>query len=136
MDYLAGGQSSSSPKARKCKELGSEKTIRFNFSDFAYNMFKTMTVAEKTDFVKKYLSPELISVFESSEMIESVNAFIDNNLNLSETSRNSFFHRNTLLYRIDKVFRVTGFNVRNFDDAMSFKVLFIIYEKIIKGVRK
>jgi hypothetical protein len=79
---------------------------------------------------EKYLTPEIVSVMQDKELIDCINAFFANNLNISETSRNAFLHRNTLLYRIEKISRVTGLNIRNFDDAMTFKMLLIIYEKI------
>ena len=67
---------------------------------------------------------------KDSELVECINAFFKNNLNISETSRNAFLHRNTLLYRIEKIYKVTGLNIRNFEDAMSFKLLTIVYNNM------
>ena len=67
------------------------------------------------------------SVFGDEEMIATAEAFLENNLNLSETSRNLFMHRNTLSYRLDKIERETGLNIRNFSDAVTFRVISILY---------
>ena len=50
--------------------------------------------------------------------------FFENSLNVSETSRKLFVHRNTLVYRLDKVQRQTGLDLRHFDDAVTFKILY------------
>ena len=56
------------------------------------------------------------------ETLSTLEKFFDNNLNVSETSRQLFLHRNTLVYRIEKLQKVTGLDVRNFDDAMTLKI--------------
>jgi carbohydrate diacid regulator len=61
------------------------------------------------------------------EMITTVQKFFDNNLNVSETSRQLYVHRNTLVYRIEKLHQVTGLDVRTFDDAMTFKIAMMVY---------
>ena len=50
----------------------------------------------------------------------------ENNLNVSETSRQLFVHRNTLVYRLDKIQKITGMDLRNFDDAIHFKVAMMV----------
>ena len=52
--------------------------------------------------------------------------FLDNNLNISETSRKLFMHRNTLMYRLDKVENSTGLNIKNFSDAVTFKLITVL----------
>jgi len=49
-------------------------------------------------------------------------------LNLSETSRSLFMHRNTLAYRIDKIEQATGLDIRKFSDAVTFRVMTILYK--------
>jgi len=56
------------------------------------------------------------------ETLTTIHKFFDNNLNGSETSRQLFIHRNTLVYRLDKVQKITGLDLRNFDDAVLFKL--------------
>ena len=52
--------------------------------------------------------------------------FFENNLNVSETSRQLYIHRNTLVYRLDKLQKMTGLDLRNFDDAIIFKIMLIV----------
>ncbi len=60
------------------------------------------------------------------ETLSTLEKFFDNNLNVSETSRQLFLHRNTLVYRIEKLQKVTGLDVRNFDDAMTLKIALMV----------
>jgi carbohydrate diacid regulator len=57
-----------------------------------------------------------------SETLLTISKFFENNLNGSETSRKLFVHRNTLVYRLDKVQKITGLDLRSFDDAVLFKL--------------
>ncbi len=66
--------------------------------------------------------------FESldQETIFTIQKFFENNLNVSETSRQLYVHRNTLVYRLDKIQKITGLDLRNFDDAITFKVSMLV----------
>lgn len=74
-----------------------------------------------------------------SETLLTIHKFFDNNLNGSETSRQLFVHRNTLVYRLDKVQKITGLDLRSFDDAVLFKLASMVrkyLEKQEKGSLK
>lgn len=60
------------------------------------------------------------------ETLTTVNKFFENNLNVSETSRQLFVHRNTLVYRLEKLEKATGLDVRTFDDALTFKIALMV----------
>ncbi|WP_026523727.1 PucR family transcriptional regulator [Butyrivibrio sp. MB2005] len=60
------------------------------------------------------------------ETLNTVNKFFENNLNVSETSRQLFVHRNTLVYRIEKLQKATGLDVRTFDEALTFKIAMMV----------
>jgi len=60
------------------------------------------------------------------ETITTINKFFENNLNVSETSRQLYIHRNTLVYRIDKIQKSTGLDLRIFDDAITFKIALMV----------
>ncbi len=60
------------------------------------------------------------------ESRNTVKTFYENNLNISETSRHLFIHRNTLVYRIEKIEKITGLDLRNFDDAVTFKIALLV----------
>lgn len=74
-----------------------------------------------------------------NETLLTITKFFENNLNGSETSRQLFVHRNTLVYRLDKVQKITGLDLRNFDDAVLFKLASMVrryLEKQEKGIYK
>ena len=60
------------------------------------------------------------------ETLETISKFFENNLNVSETSRQLFIHRNTLVYRLDKLDRATGLDLRVFDDAITFQIALMV----------
>ena len=60
------------------------------------------------------------------ETLTTINKFFENNLNVSETSRQLFIHRNTLVYRIEKLQKSTGLDIRVFDDALTFKIALMV----------
>ncbi len=60
------------------------------------------------------------------ETLFTIQKFFENNLNVSETSRQLYVHRNTLVYRLDKIQKITGLDLRNFDDAIIFKVAMLV----------
>ncbi len=71
-------------------------------------------------------------IFDDEEMLSTAEAFLESSLNVSETSRNLYMHRNTLLYRLDKIEKATGLNIRQFSDAVSFRVLTILHRLLKK----
>ena len=60
------------------------------------------------------------------ETLQTVNKFFENNLNVSETSRQLFLHRNTLVYRIEKLQKSIGLDIRIFDDALTLKIALMV----------
>jgi len=60
------------------------------------------------------------------ETLSTINQFFSNNLNVSETSRKLYIHRNTLVYRLDKLQKNTGLDLRVFDDAITFKIALMV----------
>ena len=60
------------------------------------------------------------------ETLFTIHKFFENNLNVSETARRLFVHRNTLVYRLEKIKKLTGLDLREFDDAITFKVALMV----------
>ena len=60
------------------------------------------------------------------ETLTTINKFFENNLNVSETSRQLYVHRNTLVYRLEKLEKSTGLDIRKFDDALTFKIAMMV----------
>ncbi len=79
--------------------------------------------------IKNFLSDD--------ELVRTVEIFLKNNLNISKTSTNGFMHRNTLLYRIEKIKKITGLDVREFEDAVTiYTILILNKQKTISKKRK
>ena len=60
------------------------------------------------------------------ETLFTIQKFFENNLNVSETSRRLFVHRNTLVYRLEKIKKLTGLDLREFDHAIVFKIALMV----------
>lgn len=69
------------------------------------------------------------------ETLNTLNKFFENNLNVSETARQLFVHRNTLVYRLEKIQKSTGLDLRSFDDALTFKIALMVvnYMKFLEN---
>jgi carbohydrate diacid regulator len=61
-------------------------------------------------------------------MLDTAEEFLLSSLNISETCRKLYMHRNTLLYRLDKIQEATGLDIRTFSDAMLFKTIAVLYK--------
>ncbi|MCH5160973.1 MAG: helix-turn-helix domain-containing protein [Clostridiales bacterium] len=81
-------------------------------------------VAEK--YVKTVLDKNFKTITDDEELMTAADAFFKCSLNISEASRFMYVHRNTLIYRLDKIEKLTGLNIRNFNDAMTFRVACLI----------
>lgn len=76
-------------------------------------------------FIDEVFGGELSEEIDE-EILNTIDKFLENSLNVSETSRQLYIHRNTLVYRIEKLEKATGMDVRNFDDALSFKIAMMV----------
>ena len=76
-------------------------------------------------FLEEVFAGKAMDQFDD-ETLATVNQFFANNLNISETARHLYIHRNTLVYRLEKIQRTTGLDVRRFDDALAFKIAMMV----------
>lgn len=76
-------------------------------------------------FLSEIFKKEPIDVLDR-EILHTIQEFFNNNLNVSETARKLYVHRNTLVYRLDKVQALTGLDLRVFDEAVTFKVAMMV----------
>lgn len=103
---------------------------------FSYKEFVMMRMIEEIPeaILKKYLDILLDSgakdILNDSEMLNTAEEFLANSLNISETSRKLYMHRNTLMYRLDKIEKITGLNIRRFSDAVTFHIIVILYKHL------
>lgn len=85
-------------------------------------------------FIKEIFGQEIPDNLDE-ETLTTVNMFLENNLNVSETARKLFVHRNTLLYRLEKLQKSTRLDIRIFDDALTLKIALMVvnYLKNLEG---
>ena len=91
-------------------------------------MLEDMPKHKLHEFLEILEDQESKSMFADAEMIATAEEFLHTSLNVSETSRNLYMHRNTLMYRLDKIERATGLDIRKFQDAMTFRLIMIIHK--------
>lgn len=72
----------------------------------------------KDDNVKKFLKDE--------ELIATVELFFKNNLNIIKTSKDAIIHRNTLIYRLEKIKKTLGLDIRKFEDAVTLQIILVL----------
>ena len=76
-------------------------------------------------FIQEIFGDESLDSIDG-ETLAIIRTFFENNLNVSETSRQLFIHRNTLVYRLDKIQKNTNLDLRNFEDAIAFKIALMV----------
>ena len=108
-----------------CKVFDTEKSI-INYENLGigrliYQLPTTLCEIFLTEVFKKNSIDAL-----DQETLFTINKFFENNLNVSETSRKLFVHRNTLVYRLEKIKKLTGLDLRLFDHAIVFKVALMV----------
>lgn len=86
-------------------------------------------------FIKEIFDGKDLDDFDE-ETLSTINKFFENSLNVSETSRQLYIHRNTLVYRLDKLQKSTGLDLRVFEDAITFKIALMVvkYMKYMESI--
>lgn len=81
--------------------------------------------------VKNELLVKLKDKFDlfDSELISTIDEFVNSGLNISDAARRLYVHRNTLIYRLDKITKETGFDIRNFKEATVFIIAFLVWKE-------
>ena len=108
-----------------CKVFDTEKSI-MNYENLGigrliYQLPTTLCEIFLSEVFRKNSIDSL-----DQETLFTINKFFENNLNVSETSRKLFVHRNTLVYRLEKIKKLTGLDLRQFDHAIVFKVALMV----------
>lgn len=84
------------------------------------------------EYLELLMDDRAREIFENEEMVLTADEFLENNLNVSETARGLFLHRNTLIYRLDKIENATGLDIRKFSDAVTFRLIKILSKQVNK----
>ena len=81
-------------------------------------------------FIKEVFGDTIPDILEDEESMSTINKFFENNLNISETARQLYVHRNTLVYRLERIEKIIGLDIRKFDDAMMFRIAVMVLAHI------
>lgn len=131
--YDSNGLKNAYETAKETLMLRKKFDIRGNI--FSYNklLFEKIVYNIKED-VKKQIFDKFKDKFNSfdNEMIITIEEFINCDLNISDAARKLYIHRNTLIYRLDKINKETGFDIRNFREAAVFIIAFLIWKESYK----
>lgn len=92
-----------------------------------YRIVYALPAAERERLSEGYDLKNFAKVFEDGDMMNTLDCLFDNSLNVSLTSRKMYMHRNTLMYRLNRLKENTGLDLRKFDDAVTFMILHILY---------
>ena len=118
-------------EAKMAMEVGKIFNIEGKIINYQYLGVVRLIYQLPTSLCKIFIT-EVLHGFSTEqldqELITTVAKFFENNLNVSETSRQLYIHRNTLVYRLDKIQKMTGLDLRIFDDAVIFKVALMVLQ--------
>lgn len=96
-----------------------------------YRLIASIDQNLKNSIIDRIFSSRFVE-FLNNEIELTIEEMFRNNLNLTDTSARLYIHRNTLLYRIDKIYKLTGFDLRKFEDSMIFKLAWLMYKEKTK----
>lgn len=113
-------------------ELRKKYSINQNVLDYegmsVYRLVASMDEGLKRSITERIFSSKFVEML-NNEIELTIEEMFRNNLNLTDTSARLFIHRNTLLYRIEKIYKQTGFDLRKFEDSMVFKLAWLMYKE-------
>ena len=86
-----------------------------------------LTKAQREKLLEGYELKDFVKIFEDADMMNTLDCLFKNDLNVSRASRALYMHRNTLIYRLNKISELTGLDPRGFSDAVTFIILHKLY---------
>ena len=106
---------------------GNKKSV-FSFKEYLMLCcLQSLPREEVERYYEIMLDKNVLALLSDREMTDTADEFLNCSLNISEASRKLYLHRNTLLYRLDKIEEVTGLDIRSFEGAMVFRFMMILY---------
>ena len=125
-----GGEKISAKSGQKIPGNGNwganmlDRTQNIPLSDIISQLSK----AQRERLISGYDLRSFARIFEDDETMATVDGLFRNGLNVSATARALYMHRNTLIYRLNKIQSLTGLDLKNFDMAVTFEILRSLYE--------
>ena len=86
-----------------------------------------LTKPQRENLIDGYNIKKLAKVFEDEGAMNTIETFLKSGMNISLAARTLYMHRNTLMYKLNSIKRQTGFDLRNFEMAVTFKILHTLY---------
>ncbi len=124
---------SQSQEVLNISKLLSVKGNIHNYKDyFLAKILQETPITKLNEYLDVLVDSKAMEIFKDDDMLDTAEEFLSNSLNISETSRKLYMHRNTLMYRLDKIEKTTGLNIRNFPDAITFKIITILLKTMDK----
>ncbi len=130
MDKNSGEDVEFSPKAGERVRTMAYLTHNVPHGITEMNIEKLVACTDKSareKLLSAYDLKAFAKIFEDGEMMRTVNAFFKSGLNVSSAARTLYMHRNTLTYRLNVLQERTGLDLRNFDMAVAFKIIYALY---------
>ena len=93
------------------------------------DMVSCLTKSQRERLISGYDMKTFARIFEHGDLMLAVDCFFENGMNISKTARKLYMHRNTLIYRLNKIQKTTGMDLRNFEMAVTFQILRVLYEQ-------
>ena len=105
----------------------------YSYKEFIMiKMLSDIPLESLSKYLDTLLDRDSSEILDDPELMNTAEEFLKNSLNISETSRSMYMHRNTLIYRLDKIEKATGLNLRHFNDAVAFRLLTVL-NKLVKN---
>lgn len=107
-------------------KVSRQTALETRFSPRVSQIFTNISSSVREDFSAPVIGP-LMSSGYGPELIETLEQFLADNLNVSQAAKHLYLHRNTMLYRLAKIHSLTGLNPRNFEQALVLKLALMLW---------
>lgn len=107
----------------RSKNFDAPKIKLIEFAD----VLSSLSSEERKKLVEGCDTANLVKVFKDSGMMQTIEVFLQNGMNISCTARILYMHRNTLIYKLNSIRKLTGLDLKDFKMAATFKILHALY---------
>ncbi len=112
--------------AKTSEKFGGNVNVHSYKQFVPIKMIEGLSKEKLAEYLKILIEDIDMEVFNDTEMVDTAEEFLESSLNVSETARKLYLHRNTLIYRLDKIEKETGLNIRRFSDAITFRLISLL----------